>query len=75
MTARLSYTLYLVHFPLIPSALAVASVYGSEFFWPTYLGTSLGVATLLHLAIEKPFLAWKDRLASRPSVGARTSVA
>lgn len=71
-TARLSYTWYLVHILFIPLALgAVAS--GSVVrdpralaaFLPLYLGTSLAAALALHLGVERPALAWRDRLLGR----------
>ena len=65
IAARLSYSLYLVHYPLIPLAAAIAVAYGAHFFWPAYLAISIGVAVLLHLIVEKPFLAWKDRIGAR----------
>jgi peptidoglycan/LPS O-acetylase OafA/YrhL len=65
MTARLSYCLYLVHYPLVPLAVAIAR--GGEFpvvsFWITYLAVSFAVACLLHFSVEKPFLVLKDKLA------------
>jgi len=65
IAARLSYSLYLVHYPLIPLVAAFAAAYGAHFFWPAYLAISIGVAVLLHLIVEKPFLAWKDRIGAR----------
>lgn len=61
--ARLSYCLYLVHLPLIPLAIALAA--GAEpGFWLAYSSTSIVAATVLHLAVERPFLDWKERLAA-----------
>lgn len=65
--AKLSYSLYLVHFPLIPSAMVVAATLGAEAFWPVYLLESLLAGALLYIAIERPFLIIKDRLRMRPS--------
>lgn len=69
--ARLSYALYLVHLPLIPAALWLAGAipgYGGwdeglrfALFLPGYLGLSFAAALALHLAVERPFLALKDR--------------
>jgi len=67
--ARLSYSLYLIHFPLIPLALAMSATHGTLAFWSSYLGVSLGGALLLHLAVERPFLRIKDRLGRRPATG------
>jgi len=60
--SRLSYALYLVHFPLIPFSLGIASIIplGSFGFWGVYLMLSFGSALLLHFLIEKPFLLLKD---------------
>jgi peptidoglycan/LPS O-acetylase OafA/YrhL len=62
VTARLSYCLYLVHFPLLPAAQAWAG--GSALlFWAIYLSLSIAVAWLVHRLVERPFLEIKDRLA------------
>jgi peptidoglycan/LPS O-acetylase OafA/YrhL len=72
MTARLSYCLYLVHYPLVPLAVALAR--GGEFpvvsFWITYIAVSFAVACLLHFSVEKPFLVLKDKLAPSRLAGA-----
>ena len=62
--ARLSYSLYLVHFPLIPLAMLMASTTGSPWiaFWAYYILLSFLAACLLHFAVEKPFLNLKSRL-------------
>jgi peptidoglycan/LPS O-acetylase OafA/YrhL len=67
--ATLAYSLYLVHLPLLPLAAALAERWqpaasGGQFllFLPCYLFLSFGVAALLHLLVEKPFLVLKDRL-------------
>ena len=62
--ARLSYSLYLVHFPLIPLAMVIASTTGSPWiaFWGYYILLSFLAASLLHFAVEKPFLNLKSRL-------------
>jgi peptidoglycan/LPS O-acetylase OafA/YrhL len=65
MIARLSYSLYLVHYPLLPLCVAVARP--GEFplvsFWISYLAVSVAIACLLHFSVEKPFLVLKDKLA------------
>lgn len=71
--SRISYSFYLVHFPLAPAALYMWSVWGAGSFWlysAGYLGISLMAATALHFALEKPFLDIKDRLTHRPPPGA-----
>lgn len=62
VTARLSYCLYLVHFPLLPAALAWAGG-NTVVFWALYLSLSTAVAWLIHRVVERPFLEIKDRLA------------
>lgn len=65
--ARISYTLYLIHFPLIPGSIALAGAIapeGSEFtffFW-IFVAWSLIAALALHYLVEKPFLLLKDRI-------------
>ncbi len=54
--ARLSYSLYLIHYPLIPLVSALTLSRGAGAFWSVYLAASLFAALLLHLAVEKPFL-------------------
>ena len=62
--ATLSFALYLVHLPLGPlaSALAAGSGWPAASFWVVFLGLSVAAAVALHLAVERPFLAWRDRL-------------
>ncbi|WP_331372109.1 acyltransferase family protein [Sinorhizobium chiapasense] len=67
LVARLSYSLYLIHYPLLPMAVAVALPYGSGAFWIFFFAVSLLGGGILHLAIERPFLRWKDRLAHKRS--------
>ncbi|HMQ94162.1 MAG TPA: acyltransferase [Amaricoccus sp.] len=64
MLATLSYTLYLVHFPLIPLAMALGKTTPHPLagFWVAYLGLSTLAAIALHLAVERPFLNYRDRL-------------
>lgn len=64
--ARLSYALYLVHFPLITLCLAISAALPLPtfpIFWVVYLILSFSVAMLLHFGIEKPFLLLKDKRA------------
>jgi peptidoglycan/LPS O-acetylase OafA/YrhL len=63
--ARLSYSLYLIHYPLIPLVTAISAARGAVAFWSCYLATSLVAAFVLHAAIERPFLLWKDRIGNR----------
>ena len=68
--SRLSYALYLIHYPLVPAALLLAGqVAGAQAgalfeaaFLTLYLGASLLFAAILHFAVEKPFLLLKARL-------------
>ena len=62
--ATLSFALYLVHLPLGPlaSALAAGSGWPAASFWAVFLGLSVAAAVALHLAVERPFLAWRDRV-------------
>jgi len=67
--SRISYSLYLVHFPLAPATLYLWHAYGMGSFATysmMYLVVSLAVAAVLHVALEKPFLKIKDRLTSPP---------
>jgi len=59
--ARLSYALYLVHFPLIPLVLVLTKDLGGWAFWSLYLLFSMLGAMALHFLVEKPFLKLKDR--------------
>ena len=65
--ARLSYALYLVHYPLVPPALAVsaAAAWPAAAFWAVYLATAFAAAAILHWAVEKPFLKVKDELSRK----------
>jgi len=65
--ARVSYTLYLVHFPLIPLSIKMATDIApgeSAFlaFFMIYVALSVVAALLLHYLVEKPFLLVKDRV-------------
>jgi peptidoglycan/LPS O-acetylase OafA/YrhL len=76
MGARLSYSVYLVHFPLLPLALHLGDVdtmAGTWVFWTSFLGMSLILAMLIHLGIERPFLAkrWRRAGHHKPTAPAR----
>jgi peptidoglycan/LPS O-acetylase OafA/YrhL len=70
--ARLSYSLYLVHLPLIPGLLwlvdgplglaGAATGIRLAAFVPLFATASLLAAAVLHYVVEKPFLLLKDRL-------------
>lgn len=57
--ARLSYTLYLIHYPLIPLAFGLAPEGATLMFWLYYLFLSFTAAAILHFLVEKPFLKLK----------------
>jgi peptidoglycan/LPS O-acetylase OafA/YrhL len=69
--ARLSYCLYLVHIPLLPMTTALAAGQGPLAFWPTYLAASTVAAWLLHVCVERPFLALKGNIADRAATANR----
>jgi peptidoglycan/LPS O-acetylase OafA/YrhL len=65
--ARVSYTLYLVHFPLIPLSISIAtavapadSVFAA--FFVIFVTLSITAALALHYLVEKPFLLLKERI-------------
>jgi peptidoglycan/LPS O-acetylase OafA/YrhL len=65
--ARISYSLYLIHLPLIPVSLLLASEIlpgANQFlaFFTIFGVLSLACALALHFTIEKPFLLMKDRV-------------
>lgn len=64
--AKLSYSLYLIHFPLIPLVVALALPHGLAAFWATYLALSFAAAFVLYAVVERPFLQWKDQIAAQP---------
>ena len=68
--SRLSYSLYLVHFALIPLTLVLANATSVQLFWPLYLLFSFSSALLLHFLVEKPFLILKDRKRLKSANGA-----
>lgn len=77
--SRISYSFYLVHFPLVYAAFflwqalgssagpAVFGVYGFWIYGGVYLLISLAAATALYYAVEKPFLDIKARLDHSPA--------
>lgn len=65
VNARLSYTVYLVHFPLLPLAFALSDKQHYLVFWTSYLVLSYGLALVMHFSVEKPFLLLKQTL-NRP---------
>jgi peptidoglycan/LPS O-acetylase OafA/YrhL len=66
VAARLSSSLYLVHFPLLPLTIVLARTIEAPVagYWSIYLALSLLFACLIHFSIEKPFLILKDRIAA-----------
>lgn len=60
--ARLSYAIYLVHYPLLSLCVVLAKTTTLPYisFWIIYLIISTGAALLLHFIVEKPFLMLKD---------------
>ena len=70
--SRISYSLYLIHLPLIPLSLALSrALFDSpsatpltqfSIFLPVYLSLTIIVALVLHYMVEKPFLVLKDRI-------------
>ena len=64
VNARLSYSLYLIHYPLIPLALVLAHGQHIAAFWTVYVLLSYAGALLLHFSVEKPFLILKQRSAN-----------
>ncbi len=65
--ARISFCLYLVHVPLIPSAKVLAEQLGSSeqgfgTFFSVFVTLSILGALVIHYVVEKPFLKLKDRI-------------
>ena len=70
--SRISYSLYLVHYPMVPLAQWMLGQVANTDGWspalhcvtflPIYATLSIGVAVVFHFAIEKPFLVIKDNL-------------
>jgi peptidoglycan/LPS O-acetylase OafA/YrhL len=80
--AKLSYALYLVHYPLLgPATRASQYLLGANatpalsaaLFMLVYLCLSWACAWLLHVALEKPFLMLRDRARQTAPVSALTS--
>jgi peptidoglycan/LPS O-acetylase OafA/YrhL len=78
--ARLSYALYLVHYPLLGPAGELCNVLlgaaarqhpaiASLVFLLLYCALSWCAAWLLHVAVEQPFLRLRDRVAPSPASG------
>jgi peptidoglycan/LPS O-acetylase OafA/YrhL len=68
VTARISYSLYLIHLPLVPLSLVLANTLapGSfSIFVVLFIAISTAAAMILHFAVEKPFLGVKDRIGAR----------
>ena len=68
ITARISYSLYLIHMPLVPLSLLLADrLFAGNFtvFLALFATISVLCAMLLHFAVEKPFLVLKDRIESK----------
>ena len=63
--SRLSYALYLIHFPLIPLALALTLPDAPLSFWGIYMTLAFAGALILHFTVEKPFLKIKNRRTSK----------
>ena len=63
--ARVSYALYLVHFPLIPLSVSLAQGYGlgAWGFWAIYVGLSLVHAVAILVFVEKPLMGAPRRAA------------
>jgi peptidoglycan/LPS O-acetylase OafA/YrhL len=68
VTARISYSLYLIHMPLVPLSLVLADYLAPGSF-VAFLGLfatiSVAAALVLHFVVEKPFLGVKDRIGVR----------
>ncbi|PHR55536.1 MAG: hypothetical protein COA43_15220 [Robiginitomaculum sp.] len=65
LVSRLSYALYLIHFPLIPLALALTLPNAPLSFWGIYMIFAFAGALVLHFLVEKPFLKIKNRRSSK----------
>ena len=67
VVARLAYTLYLTHFPLLPLSLALAFALGGSVvaYWTIFLGLSLASALVVHYLFEKPFLTLRPAFPPR----------
>ena len=74
VNARLSYALYLVHFPLLPLAFALGHQQHPLTFWISYICLSYAVALLVHFGIEKPFLTLKNKLNEKAGTSPNTPI-
>lgn len=63
--ARLSYSLYLIHFPLIPVIVTYSVDKGPAIFWLVYFAVTFMAAIILHFFVEKPFLLLKKNRAAQ----------
>jgi peptidoglycan/LPS O-acetylase OafA/YrhL len=63
LIAKLSYALYLAHYPLLVPAIRLTEAIAPSpaLFFGIYLVLSFAAAWLLHIALEKPFLRLRDR--------------
>ncbi len=60
--ARISYSLYLIHLPLLPLSMALAGADAPfSVFCAMFVVISVLAAVVIHYAVEKPFLILKDR--------------
>jgi len=69
--ARISYSLYLVHLPLVPVSMKIAQMAAPQsevfpLFFAVFLSLSVTAALVLHYVVEKPFLLFKDRIGRQP---------
>ena len=64
--ARISYSLYLVHFPLIPLSISLTNALGLGVpaFWMLYTGISIAHALIILAYIEIPFMKSKSQARS-----------
>lgn len=75
--SRLSYSLYLVHYPLLPLTASITKAAGGDafFFWGFFLSVSFIAALMLHFLVERPFLLLRDALLRRSLKQSVTSAA
>jgi len=66
--ARLSYAIYLIHYPFTSFALVIANDSALPYltYWVYYLTFSILAALVLHFAVEKPFLNLKEKKLTWP---------
>ena len=61
--ARISYSLYMIHLPLLPLSMAIAGADAPFIeFCLLFVVISVLAAVVIHYAVEKPFLILKDRI-------------